>query len=182
METSQHITDALLRALGEQSSSQGTMNNLCVGTSKGAFYETIGGGAGATQNRDGGSAVQIHMTNTKATDVEELERRFPVRLISWSVRKGSGGSGARRGGDGMIKEWLFLESAQVSILATRRKYSGVGLQKGGLGARGLDQRDIGSGWEESPIEWKAKKGDRLRISTPGGCGFGLSKDCRKIDE
>jgi 5-oxoprolinase (ATP-hydrolysing) len=172
VETSQHVVDAMLRALGIQASSQGTMNNLCVGTFVGAFYETLGGGAGATQQTDGGSAVQVHMTNTKGTDVEELEHRFPVQILCWKIRKNSGGEGLRKGGDGMVKEWLFLAPASVSILATRRKYCGKGLFGGGSGDVGKDERDIGFGWEVSPVEWEAKRGDKLRISTPGGSGYG----------
>ena len=181
VESSQHLVDALLRALNEQSSSQGTMNNLCVGTEQGTFYETIGGGAGATASLDGGSAVQVHMTNTKATDVEELEVRFPVRLCRWQIRQNSGGNGRFSGGDGMIKEWLFLAPAHISLLATRRETRGVALEGGEVGKCGVDERDIGNGWEKSPEDWIAKKGDRLRISTPGGSGFGVKSDGQTSD-
>jgi len=175
VESSQHLVDAILRALDAQASSQGTMNNLCVGTERGTFYETIGGGAGASRDRDGGSAVQVHMTNTKATDVEELEHRFPVQLQCWKIRTDSGGKGEWNGGDGMIKEWLFLAPAQISILATRRCEPGTALNGGESGLCGVDYRNVGDGWEVSPAEWTAKPGDRLRICTPGGSGFGVSK-------
>lgn len=112
------------------------------------------------------------MTNTRATDVEELEARFPVRLERWSRRHGSGGQGQKRGGDGVIKEWRFLAPATVALLASRRDRGAPGLDGGEPGAPGLDERDIGQGWEPAPAQWVAKAGDRLRISTPGGGGWG----------
>lgn len=172
VETSQRLTDALLRALGAQAASQGTMNNLTVGTAAGAWYETIGGGGGAGPGFEGGDAVQVHMTNTRATDVEELETRFPVRLESWRRRRGSGGPGQYRGGDGVEKVWRFLAPATVALLASRRDRGAPGLEGGGDGAPGVDERDVGHGWEPAPCEWRAEAGHRLRISTPGGGGFG----------
>lgn len=173
VETSQRLVDALLRALGALASSQGTMNNLTVGTSAGAFYETLGGGVGAGPGWSGASGVQVHMTNTRATDVEELERRFPVRLLRLALRPGSGGPGRWRGGDGLIKEWLFLEEAEVALLAGRRDAGAPGLAGGGAGAPGLDERFVGR-WEPAPRRWRARPGDRLRISTPGGGGYGAA--------
>ncbi len=172
VETSQRLVDALLRALGAQAGSQGTMNNLTVGTPAGAFYETIGGGSGAGPGFDGAHAVQVHMTNTAATDVEELEARFPVRLERWERRRGSGGDGRWRGGDGCTRQWRFLAPAQVALLAGRRDRGAPGLAGGGPGAPGLDERDIGDGWQPAPPTWTAAPGDRLRIHTPGGGGFG----------
>ena len=172
VETSQRLVDALLRALGAQAASQGTMNNLTVGTPAGAFYETIGGGSGAGPGFDGADAVQVHMTNTRATDAEELEARFPVRLLSWARRSGSGGAGLRRGGEGTVKTWEFLAEADVALLAGRRVAGAPGLSGGAPGAPGVDERDIGEGWEPAPPRWRARPGDRLRISTPGGGGWG----------
>ncbi|MFT5681517.1 MAG: 5-oxoprolinase (ATP-hydrolyzing), partial [Myxococcota bacterium] len=172
VETSQRLVDALLRALGAQAGSQGTMNNLTVGTPTGAFYETIGGGSGAGPGFDGAHAVQVHMTNTAATDVEELEARFPVRLEEWARRTGSGGDGRWRGGDGCVRVWRFLAPAEVALLAGRRDRGAPGLVGGGDGAPGCDERDVGNGWEPAPPTWTAKAGDRLRIATPGGGGAG----------
>jgi 5-oxoprolinase (ATP-hydrolysing) len=172
VETSQRLVDGLLRALGVLASSQGTMNNLTIGTSAGTWYETLAGGSGAGPGFGGAHAVQVHMTNTRATDVEELEARFPVRLLRLSRRVGSGGEGVSRGGDGLVKEWLFLERAEVSLLAGRREAGAPGLAGGGPGLPGLDERNRGAGWERAPESWTAEPGHRLRISTPGGGGHG----------
>ncbi|HCH66821.1 MAG: 5-oxoprolinase [Deltaproteobacteria bacterium] len=176
VETSQRLVDALFRALGIGAAGQGTMNNLTVGTAAGAWYETIGGGAGATPEGPGASAVQVHMTNTRATDVEVLERRFPVRLESVRRRVGSGGAGRHRGGDGLEKTWRFLAAAEVAVLAERRAAGAPGLDHGGRGRPGRDLRDVGQGWEAAPTSWQAKPGDRLRIQTPGGGGWGRAAD------
>jgi 5-oxoprolinase (ATP-hydrolysing) len=174
VETSQRLVDALLRAVGALASSQGTMNNLTVGTSRGAWYETIGGGAGAGPTFDGASAVQVHMTNTRATDVEELETRFPVLLERFARWPGSGGAGRHPGGDGTEKVWRFLEAADVALLAGRRTAGAAGLEGGGAGAPGRDERDVGNGFEPAPAVWRAEPGQRLRIRTPGGGGFGAT--------
>ncbi len=176
VETSQRLVDALLAAVGALAPSQGTMNNLTVGTSRGAWYETIGGGGGAGPGFAGGTS-QIHMTNTRATDVEELERRFPVRVRRLALRRGSGGAGRWRGGDGLHKEWVFLEPAQVSLLAGRRDAGAPGLAGGGAGAPGRDERDLGQGWEPAPPSWRAEAGDALRVLTPGGGGYGSAAPC-----
>ena len=172
VESSQRLVDALLRALGAQAASQGTMNNLTIGTRNGAWYETIGGGSGAGPGFHGTAGVQVHMTNTQATDVEELEHRFPILLDSWSRRPGSGGAGRWTGGDGVVKCWTFLDHAEVSLLAERRAAGAPGADGGRPGFPGLDEIDAGSGWEPMPKRWTAKAGDRLRIQTPGGGGFG----------
>nr|MAY82293.1 5-oxoprolinase [Deltaproteobacteria bacterium] len=174
VETSQRLVDALLQAVGVQAASQGTMNNLTVGTRAGAWYETIGGGSGAGDGFNGADGVQIHMTNTRATDVEELESRFPVRLIRWSRRPESGGNGQWRGGSGIEKVWEFLDHADVSILAERRVAGAPGANGGRPGMPGKDEFDAGLGWEPMPKRWTAKAGDRLRVQTPGGGGFGAS--------
>jgi 5-oxoprolinase (ATP-hydrolysing) len=170
VESSQRLADALLRALGQLAGSQGTMNNLTVGTSRGSFYETIGGGMGAGPAGPGESAVQVHMTNTRSTDPEELEHRFPVRLLRQARRWGSGGAGRHAGGDGLIKEWLFLEQASVALLAGRRREGAPGL---GGGTAGLPGRDLRDG-APAPAVWSAEAGDVLRIETPGGGGWGAT--------
>ena len=172
VESSQRLVDALLRAIGAQAASQGTMNNLTIGTRVGAWYETIGGGSGAGPEYNGTDCVQVHMTNTQATDVEELEVRFPVRLDSWTRRVGSGGAGKWTGGNGVEKCWTFLDHAEVSLLAERRAAGAPGADGGRPGLPGVDEINTGAGWEPMPPRWTAKAGDRLRIRTPGGGGFG----------
>jgi len=178
VETSQRLVDALLAALGMQAGSQGTMNNLTVGTSQGAFYETIAGGAGAGPGFDGPCAIQIHMTNTRATDVEVLEARFPIRIRRWQLRRDSGGPGAWRGGDGVIKEWEFLDRAEVAILAGRRNAGAPGHAGGGDGAPGMDSRRIDGEWGAAPTLWVAEAGEVLRVCTPGGGGWGRPNGAR----
>ncbi|MBC04403.1 MAG: 5-oxoprolinase [Phycisphaerae bacterium] len=172
VETSQRLVDALLQALQVSAAGQGTMNNLTIGTPAGAWYETIAGGTGATADAPGATAVQVHMTNTRATDVERLEARFPVRLERFAVRRGSGGRGRHDGGDGVIKVWRFLAPAEVAMLAGRRDKGAPGLAGGRPGAPGRDLRDRGAGWEPAPRAWSARPGDRLRVETPGGGGWG----------
>ncbi len=172
VETSQRLVDALLSAFGAQSASQGTMNNLTVGTRTGVWYETIPGGSGAGPKFDGAHGVQVHMTNTRSTDVEDLEARFAVRLVRLERRQNSGGTGAHKGGDGVIKEWLFLDHAEVSLLAERRAAGAPGANGGRPGLPGVDEVNCGAGWEPMPKRWTASGGDRLRILTPGGGGFG----------
>lgn len=172
VETSQRLVDALLVALQACAAGQGTMNNLTVGTLGGAWYETVAGGMGASPVGPGASAIQVHMTNTRATDIEVLERSFPVRVEQFCVRRGSGGGGLHRGGDGVCKVWRFLAPAEVSLLAGRRTAGAPGLAGGGSGLPGVDLRDVGDGWEPAPARWAAKAGDRLQLLTPGGGGFG----------
>ena len=112
------------------------------------------------------------MTNTRATDVEVLETRFPVRLERMAIRRGSGGDGAQPGGCGLVKEWVFLDHAEVSLLAERRAAGAPGASGGRPGLPGVDQINTGAGWEPMPTLWRASAGDRLRILTPGGGGFG----------
>jgi N-methylhydantoinase B/oxoprolinase/acetone carboxylase alpha subunit len=181
VETSQRVVDLFLRAAGVRASSQGTMNNLTLGGlhpngESWSIYETIGGGTGATRAQAGPGGQQVHMTNTRATDVEILETRAPVRVHEFSLRRGSGGPGAQRGGCGLIREIQVLEEAEACLLATRRDLGAPGLHGGGSGSPGLD-RIIANGraqiWDGAPQ--KLLPGTRIRIETPGGGGFGPPK-------
>ena len=174
VETSQRVVDVLLGALSKAAASQGTMNNLSFGTAEFGYYETIAGGAGATPTAPGGSAVHTHMTNTRITDPEVLESRFPVRLREFSIRRGSGGSGRNRGGDGVVREIETLEAMRVSILSERRTRSPFGLQGGQPGQPG---RNLHNGRElPGKATFQAKAGDVVRIETPGGGGFGNNSE------
>jgi 5-oxoprolinase (ATP-hydrolysing) len=170
VETSQRIVDVLLGASGRASASQGTMNNLSFGSASFGYYETIAGGAGAGANFSGASGVHTHMTNTRITDVEVLEARYPVRVVEFSLRADSGGRGMFRGGDGLVRELEFLEQAEVSILSERRTTRPFGLAGGEPGMPGrnlLNGRDLGG-----KASVHVRCGDRLRIETPGGGGYG----------
>jgi 5-oxoprolinase (ATP-hydrolysing) len=136
VETSQRIVDVLLGALGLAAASQGTMNNLTLGGADWAYYETIGGGAGATPRAAGASAVHPHMTNTRITDAEILESRFPLRVERFAIRRGSGGAGFHRGGDGVIRELTLLAPAEISLLTERRTRAPFGLDGGEPGVPG----------------------------------------------
>jgi 5-oxoprolinase (ATP-hydrolysing) len=170
VETSQRVVDVLLAALGLAAASQGTMNNLTFGGAGIAYYETICGGAGATARAAGASAVHTHMTNTRITDPEVLEARFPVRLVRFAVRRGSGGAGRHRGGDGVVRELELLAPVELSILSERRTKAPFGLAGGAPGQPGrnrLDGVDLGG-----RASTGARAGARLVIETPGGGGFG----------
>ncbi|WP_018619431.1 hydantoinase B/oxoprolinase family protein [Spirosoma luteum] len=182
-EVSQRLVDTLLKALGLAACSQGTMNNFLFGQSNPAgaltttkpfgYYETIGGGAGATVGADGRSAVHQHMTNTKLTDPEELERRYPVRLHQFAIRTGSGGAGTWRGGDGIIREIEFLEPVQATLLSQHRAVAPYGLNGGEPGKTGQQTLIFADGRTESlpGIFTRAMQtGERIRIETPGGGG------------
>jgi len=178
VETSQRIVDVLLGALGVAAASQGTMNNLTFGDRDWGYYETICGGSGATLQAPGVSGVHTHMTNTRLTDPEVLERRHPVRVRRFGLRPGSGGSGGHRGGDGVIRELEFLAPADVSLLSQRRTTRPFGLQGGGDGAPGR-ARLIGAGGAQDLggcFSLRVERGDRLVIETPGGGGFGASDE------
>jgi 5-oxoprolinase (ATP-hydrolysing) len=170
VETSQRIVDVLLGAIGRVAASQGTMNNVTFGTERFGYYETIGGGAGAGEGFDGASGVHTHMTNTRITDPEILERRFPVRLRSFALRRGSGGPGRWRGGEGLIREVEFLTPMRVSVLSERRARAPFGQAGGAPGASGRNlhnDRDVGG-----KASFEVAEGDVVRIETPGGGGFG----------
>ena len=170
VETSQRVVDVLLGALGRVAASQGTMNNLTFGDDSFGYYETIAGGAGAAEGCAGASAVHTHMTNSRMTDPEVLETRFPVRLTELAIRRGSGGLGRFRGGDGIVREIEALRPLRFSILSERRARAPFGIAGGEPGAPGrntLDGRDVGA-----KAELDVAAGSRVRIETPGGGGFG----------
>ena len=175
VETSQHVTDALYAALGVMANAQGTMNNFTFGDAERQYYETICGGAGATARADGASGVHSHMTNSRLTDPEILERRFPVRLEAFALRDGSGGVGRRRGGDGVVRRLRFLAPMQAALLSTRRTYAPQGAGGGGPAAPGA-QRLIGADGAVKLLpacfSLEAAAGEAIEIETPGGGGFG----------
>jgi 5-oxoprolinase (ATP-hydrolysing) len=178
VETSQCITDALLAALGACAASQGTMNNLTFGNAEHQYYETICGGTGAGPGFGGASAVHSHMTNSRLTDVEVLERRFPVRVRRFAIRQQTGGAGQFRGGDGAVREIEFLVPMQGSILSNRRRTLPFGLDGGGPGAPGQNTIVRVSGRTEqvpAAAEMTFEPGDRFIIETPGGGGFGAAR-------
>jgi 5-oxoprolinase (ATP-hydrolysing) len=180
VETSQRVVDVLLGALGVAAASQGTMNNLVFGDATFGYYETICGGAGATADAPGADAVHTHMTNTRLTDPEVLERRFPVRLLEFSIRHGSGGAGEHRGGDGVIRRIEFLKPLNVSIVSQRRgDYPPYGLHGGAAGALGRNSLTRTSGTIEqldSSAQSTVQPGDVLTIETPGGGGWESAPD------
>jgi 5-oxoprolinase (ATP-hydrolysing) len=176
VETSQRIVDALLRALGLMAAGQGTMNNLLFGNDRFGYYETIGGGAGASDGSPGASGVHVHMTNTAITDPEILEQRFPVVCREFSLRLGSGGGGRFRGGDGLVREIQFLEPVSVSILSQNRQRGAKGLAGGGDGQPGQQWLVRTDGTREpisGHVQAELKAGEAIRIETPGGGGWGM---------
>ncbi len=175
VETSQAVVDALFGCLGVLAASQGTMNNLTFGNASHQYYETICGGAGAGATFDGQSAVHTHMTNSRLTDPEILETRYPVIVEEFAIRRGSGGAGAHHGGDGAIRRIRFLESMTAAILSTRRQTEPFGLAGGAAGAKGRNTLVRKDGTKETlpgRAEVEVKAGDALLIETPGGGGFG----------
>ncbi len=183
VETSTRIVDAVIGALaqaidGMPAASHGSMNNLAMGSREPGrewdYYETIGGGMGAGPRYDGLSAVQTHMTNTLNTPIEALEMRYPVRVLRYAIRRGSGGAGVHRGGDGIVREYGLLADAHVTILAERRRHQPWGLAGGASGAAGRNLLN------DEPLPGKcsfqARKGDRVRIETPGGGGWGRTEE------
>jgi 5-oxoprolinase (ATP-hydrolysing) len=178
VETSQAVVDALFGALGVMGAAQGTMNNLTFGNARHQYYETICGGAGAGATFDGASAVHTHMTNSRLTDPEVLEERYPVLLEEFSLRHGSGGDGAHCGGDGVLRRIRFREAMSAAILSTRRETEPFGLRGGQPGFPGANMliRAAGEtialkGRDEIAVE----PGDEIIIATPGGGGYGTPK-------
>jgi len=175
VETSQAVVDTLYGALGVLAASQGTMNNFTFGDDARQYYETIAGGAGAGPGFDGTSAVQTHMTNSRLTDPEVLETRFPVLLEEFSIRRGSGGVGRWRGGDGAVRRIRFLEPMTAAILSNRRRVPPFGADGGGPGATGVNRIERVDGTVDpltSTAEVSMSPGDVFVIETPGGGGFG----------
>jgi len=188
VETSQRIVDCVLGALAQAlpavipAASAGTMNNVAMGghdPSSGAaftYYETVGGGAGGGPAAPGLDAVQTHMTNTMNTPIEALEMAYPLRIAEYGIRRGSGGQGRHKGGDGIVRTWEFLAPATVTLLTDRRRLAPWGLAGGGPGAPGRNTlRRAGTGLEEvlpSKVQLKVQAGDRLTLETPGGGAWG----------
>ncbi|NOX63068.1 MAG: hydantoinase B/oxoprolinase family protein [Chloroflexi bacterium] len=187
VETSQRITDVLLGALAQAcpdrtpAASQGTMNNLTIGGwdperhRPYAYYETIGGGMGARPDRDGADAIHTHMTNTMNTPIEALEYSFPFRVRRYEIRRGSGGGGRYRGGDGIRRDIELLHDAQITILAERRKFRPYGLAGGEPGKAGRNVL-IRNGQERDlpgKVSFSGRAGDIISIRTPGGGGYGM---------
>lgn len=175
VETSQCVADALYGALGMLAASQGTMNNFTFGDADRQYYETIAGGAGAGPDFDGASAVHTHMTNSRLTDPEVLEWRYPVFVETFAIREGSGGQGRRRGGDGIVRRIRFREAMMAAILSGRRKIAPHGLAGGGDGKPGANRIERKDGRVEKlpgTVAVKVAPGDAIVIETPGGGGFG----------
>ncbi|PIN09415.1 5-oxoprolinase (ATP-hydrolyzing) [Handroanthus impetiginosus] len=173
--TSQRITDVVLTAFQACACSQGCMNNLTFGDNTFGYYETIGGGSGAGPTWDGTSGIQCHMTNTRMTDPEIFEQRYPVILHRFGLRENSGGAGLHRGGDGIVREIEFRRPVVVSILSERRVHAPRGLKGGKDGARGAnylikkDKRKVYLGGKNT---FEVQAGEILQILTPGGGGWG----------
>ncbi|MFO7793111.1 MAG: hydantoinase B/oxoprolinase family protein [Candidatus Saliniplasma sp.] len=180
VETSQRVVELIFRALENIfpdkicAESQGTMNNLIIGNENFTYYETIGGGAGACSCGPGESGVHVHMTNTKNTPIEALEKEYPLLIHAYKLRKGSGGSGKNKGGDGLVRDIEVLEDAHLSIQSERRKYPPKGVQGGKDGKTGknvliLDRKEKRLSGKVSLL---LSEGHRIRIETPGGGGWG----------
>jgi 5-oxoprolinase (ATP-hydrolysing) len=174
VETSQRVVDVLLAAVGAKAASQGTMNNLSFGDEGFGYYETIGGGEGAGPAHAGTSGVHTHMTNTRITDPEVLEARFPVRLLRFGLRRGSGGPGRCGGGEGLVRQLQVLAPLRVSILSDRRLRPPFGLAGGGPGAPGRNVHHDRHGDHVLPARATIDTlaGDVVTIETPGGGGHG----------
>ncbi|MDQ6915733.1 MAG: hydantoinase B/oxoprolinase family protein, partial [Actinomycetota bacterium] len=169
VETSSRVADLILAAFG-RALGQGTMNNLTLGSDDFTYYETLGGGQGACPDADGPSGVHVAMSNTLNTPVEALELEFPLRVVEYALRRGSGGAGRHRGGDGVVRELEALSPMSFSLMAERRRHAPPGAEGGEPGARG---RSLLDGEELPPkATGEVQSGQRLRIETPGGGGHG----------
>jgi 5-oxoprolinase (ATP-hydrolysing) len=177
-EVSQAVCNALMGALGAMACSQATMNNFLFGDASRQYYETICGGVGAGPGFSGASAVQTHMTNTRMTDPEVLELRYPVRLEEFRIRTGSGGAGAWRGGDGAVRRIRFLQPMQAVIVASRRSEGPFGMEGGAAGLPGAQWIERVDGSKET-LSGTAiadmAAGDVFVIETPGGGGWGTAE-------
>ena len=175
VETSQVITDALFGAFGAMAAAQGTMNNFTFGNTAHQYYETIAGGSGAGPDFAGTPVVQTHMTNSRLTDPEVLEARFPVIVEAFSIRHGSGGAGTHRGGDGAVRRMRFREAMTANILSNHRGVAPFGLCGGMDGAVGVNRIERADGSVEqlgATGSAEMALGDVFVIETPGGGGFG----------
>ena len=188
VETSQALANLLFAALGVMASAQGTMNNLSFGNDRCQYYETIGGGTGAgffaSMGFAGADAIQSHMTNSRLTDPEILEARYPVRVEHFGIRRGSGGEGYWRGGEGLIRELRFLEPLSVALISGSRLQAPEGLAGGGPGAPGRNFLLPANGDPEllpGCFVRQLAAGDRLRIETPGGGGYGAPSGASLLD-
>jgi N-methylhydantoinase B len=171
VETSSRVADLVLAAFGH-ALGQGTMNNLTLGNDDFTYYETLGGGQGACKDSDGPSGVHVAMSNTLNTPVEALELEFPLRAVEYALRHGSGGSGKHRGGDGVVRELEALDEMRFSLITERRRHAPPGADGGEPGEPG---RNLLNGEELPPkASGTLSPGDRLRIETPGGGGYGNS--------
>jgi len=173
-ETASRIVDVVFAALGElvpvPAQGQGTMNNLAFGSDRFTYYETVGGGQGACPGATGPSGVHVAMSNTLATPAEAIELEYPLRVERWELRRGSGGDGAHRGGDGVVRELRVLEDCRLSVLAERLRHAPQGREGGEEGARG---RTLVNGEEQPPkVTRRLRAGDLVRVETPGGGGYG----------
>jgi len=173
-ETASRIVDVVFAALGElvpvPAQGQGTMNNLAFGSDRFTYYETVGGGQGACPGANGPSGVHVAMSNTLATPAEAIELEYPLRVERWELRRGSGGDGAHRGGDGVVRELRVLGDCRLSVLAERRRHAPQGREGGEEGARG---RTLVNGEEQPPkVTRRLRAGDLVRVETPGGGGYG----------
>jgi N-methylhydantoinase B len=169
VETSSRVADLVLRAFGH-ALGQGTMNNQTLWNNRFTYYETLGGGQGACEDADGPSAVHVAMSNTLNTPIEALELEFPLRAVEYALRRGSGGAGRHRGGDGVIRELEALDEMRYSLITERRRHAPPGADGGEPGRPG---RNLLNG-DELPAKASGTldPGDRLRIETPGGGGYG----------
>jgi 5-oxoprolinase (ATP-hydrolysing) len=175
VETSQQLCDALYGALGVLAASQGTMNNFTFGNDRHQYYETLCGGTGAGPGFAGCDAVHSHMTNSRLTDPEVLEWRYPVRVEAFAIRRGSGGRGRWRGGDGVLRRIRFLEPMTAAILSNRRRIAPHGLAGGGPGTPGRNYVIRADGTVEAlpgTAQVAMAAGDQFVIETPGGGGYG----------
>src|SRR5213079_252391 len=173
VETSSRIVDVVMRAFGQAidvpAQGQGTMNNVTIGNDRFTYYETIGGGQGACPDADGPSGVHVAMSNTLSTPVEALELQYPLRVERYGLRLGSGGTGAHRGGDGVVRELRALEACRLSIISERRRHAPQGRdggEPGGAGRNLLNGRELAA-----KVSRDLAPGDVVRIETPGGGAY-----------
>jgi N-methylhydantoinase B len=182
VEMSQRITDTIFAALGHAgvavpAQGQGTMNNITFGGIGWTFYETLGGGQGASARGPGPSAVHVGMSNTRNTPIESLEHAYPIRIDEYAVRRGSGGAGQHVGGDGIVRRYRVLERCTVTLVTERRRHAPSGTAGGASGSPGLNQLNGRS--IPAKCRMELEPGDVVTVMTPGGGGWGLPGDGRR---